>query len=66
MDAIAEVAEPGRRGLGVEVLDAGVVVGGGDGGAGDGDPVLGRGVLERDLGRLVVFEVGEFVGVVVG
>lgn len=66
VDAIAEVAEPGRRGLGVEVLDAGVVVGGGDGGAGDGDPVLRRGVLERDLGRLVVFEVGEFVGVVVG
>lgn len=66
MDAIAEVAEPGRRALGVEVLDAGVVVGGGDGGAGDGDPVLRRGVLERDLGRLVVFEVGEFVGVVVG
>ena len=66
MDTVAEVAEPGRRALGVEVLDAGVVVGGGDGGAGDGDPVLGGGVLEGDLGGFVVIEVGELVGVLVG
>ena len=66
MYAVAEVAEPGGRALGVEVFDAGVVVGGGDGGAGDGDPVLGRGVLEGDLGGFGGGQVGEFGGVFVG
>ena len=66
VDAIAEVAEPGGGALGVEVLDAGVRVGGRGGGAGDGDPVLRGGVLEGDLGGLVVVEVGELVGVLVG
>lgn len=65
VDAVTEVAEPGGDGAGVEVLDAGVVVGGGDDGAGDGDPVLGRGVLEGDLGDGFVGNVAEFVGVFV-
>lgn len=66
MHAVADVAEPGRRALVVELLDAGVVVGGGDDGAGDGDPVLRGAVLEGDLGGLVFREVGEFGGVLVG
>ena len=66
MDAVAQVAEPGGDGFGVEVFDAGVIVGGGDDGAGDGDPVLGGGVLKGELGGGVVFKVGEFVGVFVG
>lgn len=66
MDAVAQVAEPGGDALGVEVFDAGVGIGGRGDGAGDGDPVLGGGVLEGELGRLVVFEVGEFGGVLVG
>ena len=66
VDAIAEITEPGGGAAGVEVFDAGVVIGGGDDGAGDGDPVLGGGVLEGELGGLVVGEVGEFVGVFVG
>ena len=66
VDAVAQVAEPGGGGCGVEVFDAGVVVGGGDDGAGDGDPVLRRGVLEGELGGFVVGEVGEFGRVFVG
>ncbi len=66
MDTVAQVAEPGGRAFGVEVLDAGVVGGGGGDGAGDGDPVLGGGVLKGDEGGFVVGEVGEFVGVDVG
>ena len=65
MYSVTQIAEPGRGALGVEVFDARVVVGGGDGGAGDRDPVLGGGVLEGDLGGLVGGEVGEFVGVLV-
>ena len=66
VDAIAEVAEPCTHGFGVEVLDAGVVVGGGGDGAGDGDPVLSGRVLEGEMGGFVVVEVGEFVGMLVG
>lgn len=66
VDAIAKITEPGCGSFGVEVLDARVVVGGGDDGAGDGDPVLRRGVLEGELGGWVVGEVGEFGGVFVG
>ena len=65
MYTVTQIAEPGGGALGVEVFDAGVVVGGGDGGAGDGDPVLGGGVLEGDLGGLVGGEVGELGGVLV-
>ena len=54
MDAVTEVAEPGGGAFGVEVFDARVVVGGCGGGAGNGDPVLGGGVLESDLGGFVV------------
>ena len=63
--SVTQIAEPGRGALGVEVFDAGVVVGGRDGGAGDGDPVLGGGILEGNLGGLVGGEVGEFVRVLV-
>ena len=66
MHAVAQIAEPGRGAFGVEVLDARVIVGGGDDGAGDGGPVLGGGILEGDLGSLVVGEVAEFGGVGVG
>ena len=66
MDAVAQVAEPGGRAFGVEVFDAGVVVGGGDDAAGDGDPVLRGGVLKGELGGGVGGEVAEFVGVFVG
>lgn len=66
MDAVAEVAEPGLDAFGIEVLDAGVVVGSRDDGAGDGDPVLGGGVLEGELGGFVLVDVGEFGGVLVG
>ena len=66
VDAIAQVAEPGGRALGVEGFDAGVVVGGGGDGAGDGDPVLGGGVLEGELGGFGVGDVGEFGGVFIG
>lgn len=66
MDAVAQVADPGRRGLAVELLDAGVVIGGGGDGARNGDPVLRGAVLEGDLGGFVVFDVGEFGGVCVG
>lgn len=66
MDAVAQVAEPGRYGLAVELLDAGVVVGGRGDGAGDGHPVLRGAVLEGDLDCFVVFEVGEFGRVFVG
>ena len=65
MYSVTQVAEPSRDALGVEVFDAGVVVGGCDGGAGDGDPVLGGGILKGDLGGLVGGEVGEFGGVLV-
>ena len=65
MHAVAEVAEPGRKGLAVELFDAGVVGGGGDRCAGDGGPVLRRRVLECDLGGLVVGDVGEFGAVFV-
>ena len=64
--AVAQVAEPGRRAFGVELLDARVVVRGRDHGAGDGDPVLGGGVLEGEVGRWVAGQVGEFVRVRVG
>lgn len=66
MDAVAQIAEPCSKAFGVEGFDAGVVVGGGGDGAGDGDPVLRRGVLEGELGGFVVGDVGEFVGVGVG
>ena len=66
VDAVAQVAEPGGRGFGVEGLDAGVVVGGRDDGAGDGDPVLGGGVLEGELGGVGAGEVGELGRVFVG
>ena len=66
MHAVAQVAEPGGGGFGVEVFDAGVVVGGGGDDAGDGDPVLVGGVLEGELGGGVGGDVGEFGGVFVG
>ena len=65
MYSVTQITEPGRGALGVEIFDAGVIVGGGDGGAGDGDPVLGGGVLKGDLGGLVGGEVVEFGGVLV-
>lgn len=46
MHAVAQVAEPGRDGFGVETFNAGVRGGGGGDSAGDGDPVLSGGVLE--------------------
>ncbi len=63
VDAVAQVAEPGRGGLAVDLLDAGVVVGGGGDGARDGSPVLRGAVLEGNLGGIVVFDVREFGGV---
>ena len=66
MYTISQVSEPSGCAFGVEVFDAGVVVGGRDDSAGDGGPVLRGGVLEGELGGLVVGEVGEFVGVLVG
>lgn len=66
MHSIPEIAEPGGGAFGVEIFDAGVVVGGRDDGAGDGDPVLRRGVLEGEQGGGVGGEIGEFVGVGVG
>ena len=66
MDAVTKVAEPGGCAFGVEVFDAGILGGGGGDGAGDGNPVLGGGVLEGELGGLVVGEVREFVRVLIG
>lgn len=66
MHTVSQISEPSGGAFGVEVFDARVVVGGRDDGAGDGGPVLRGGVLEGELGGLVVGEVGEFVGVLVG
>ena len=66
MNAIAQVAEPGGCGLGVEVFDAGVVIGGGGDSPGDGDPILIGGVLEGELGGGVGCDVGKFGRVFVG
>lgn len=57
MDTVAQVSEPSRRAFGIEFFDAGVVVGRGDDGAGDGGPVLRRGVLEGELGSFLIGEV---------
>ena len=66
MDSITQIAEPGVDALAVNLLDARVVVGNCDGLAGDADPIHVAGVLESDLGGLVVLEVFKFLGVVVG
>lgn len=50
MDAVLKVAEPGGRALAPDFLDARVGVAGGDGLAGDGDPVLVARVDEGDVG----------------
>ena len=66
MHAVAQIAEPGRDGLAVELFDARVAVGGCRAGTGDGDPVLRGGVLEGYLRGGVGGKVAEFLGVVVG
>ena len=63
MHSIAQIAKPSFSSSAPEVLDAGIVVGSRGRDASDADPVLGGGVLEGELGGLVVGEVGEFVGV---
>lgn len=50
MHTVAQIAEPCGCAFRVEVFDAGVVVGGRDDGAGDGDPILRGGVLEGEEG----------------
>ena len=64
--AVPQIAEPGAQARVVDLLDAGVLVGDGGGGAADADPVVGAGVLEGDLDRLFVLEVGELLRVLVG
>ncbi len=66
VDAVAQVAKPGGDWLAVELLDAGVVVGGCGDGTGDGNPILRGAVLEGDLRGLIVLDVGEFGGVFIG
>ena len=66
MHPIAQIAEPSARAFAVELLDAGVVVGGCDDSTGHGHPVLRGAVLEGDLCGFVLLEVGEFSRVLVG
>jgi len=64
--SITQVPEPCTRSLAVDLFDSRIfVVGHGDL-ATHADPVLAGRVLERDLGRLVVFKVGELFGMGVG
>lgn len=65
--AVLEVAEPGRRAFAPDLFDARVGVGGDDGFARHGDPVLVAGVGEGNAGLgLALLEVGEFLAVRVG
>lgn len=64
--SIAQIAEPGVDTLAVDLLDARIVIGGCDGLARDADPGHIAGVLKGDLGSLVVLEIRELLGVLVG
>lgn len=67
MDAVLEVAEPGGCALAPDLLDARVGVAGGDGLAGDGDPVLVARVDEGDVGfTRALLKVIELLAVGVG
>ena len=66
MNSVAQVSEPSIGSLAVTILDPRVIVARGNNFARDTDPVLRAAVLEGNARRLVVLNVLEFLGVVVG
>lgn len=64
--SIAQIPEPCTRSLAVDIFDSRVFIVGHGNLATHADPVLAGRVLEGDLGRLVLFEIGELFGVGVG
>jgi len=66
VDTVLQIAEPRTDCRTVQLLDPRIVVAGRGGGARDGDPVLGFTVLNRDLDFLVLLDVLELLGMLVG
>ena len=66
MHSVTEIAKPRIGAPGVQLLDPGIRVTGRGDCAADADPVLRATVLERDLGRLILFDIGEFLAVTIG
>lgn len=66
MHSITQIPEPCTRPLAVDIFDSRIFIAGHGNLATHADPVLAGRVLEGDLGRLVLFEIGELFRVGVG
>lgn len=66
VDTVLEVTKPRRCTPRPNLLDSGIIVAGGDCLAGNGDPVLVAGVLERNSTLLSLFKVSKLFAVGIG